>query len=439
MNFSVLDIPRAYTALAEWLACILFAMNFRPRLPKKGYVPTALCALLVQCVFLMATDDVALWLWLPCMLVAVAMMLAWILLLCDVTVITASYTCLRSFILAEFTAAMEWQIHRFLWPNQNPVWWQQHGLMILVFGIIFLIMWLLERRSAISEIELTITWQELLTATLIGICVFAISNLSFYVKNSPFSSQYASEIMTVRTLVDFAGVAVLFAYHTLCQQTQARKELDAMQTVLENQYAQYRMSRESIEMINRKYHDLKHMITALRSEPDPQTREQWLDEMEADIRTYEAQNKTGNTILDTVLTGKSLYCQKHGIELSVVADGEKIAFMDVMDICTIFGNALDNAIECELKIPEKEKRMIHLRLASQKRFLLLQVENYCPQRPEFQGSLPVTTKSDSSNHGFGLKSIQYTAKKYGGTTTVHAEGGWFVLKVLIPLRENGCR
>lgn len=436
MNLSILDMPRAYTAIAEWLAVMLFALSFPPRLPKKRYWIISLCALAVQTVFLVVTDDISLYLWLPCMMMAVCMMLGWLLLLCDIGVKEAAYACVRAFILAEFAAAWEWQIHRFFWPLEDPVWWQQHVLMLLTFGAIFLVMFLLEHRGANWDQMLVITWHELVTVTVMGICVFAISNLSFYVKDSPFSSTYASEIMNVRTLVDFAGVAVLYAYHILCRQTQAQKELDAMQTVLENQYAQYKMSRESIEMINRKYHDLKHMITALRSEPDQETRKRWLDEIEADIHSYEAQNKTGNTILDTVLTGKSLYCQKHGIELSVVADGESIAFMDVMDICTIFGNALDNAIECELKIPEKEKRMIHLRLTTQKRFLLLQVENYCPLRPEFQSGLPVTTKPDPSNHGFGLKSIQYTAKKYGGTTTVQADGAWFVLKVLIPLRSG---
>lgn len=436
MNLSILDMPRAYTAIAEWMAVMLFALSFPPRLPRRGYVITSACALAVQTAFLVVTDDISLYLWLPCMMMAVGMMLGWLLLLCDISVKEASYACVRAFILAEFVAAWEWQIHRFFWPEQDPVWWQQHALMLGTFGAIFLVMFLLEHRSTNSDQPLSITWHELLTVSVIGICVFAISNMSFYLKDSPFSSKYASEIMNIRTLVDFGGVAVLYAYHILCRQTQAQKELDAMQTVLENQYAQYKMSRESIEMINRKYHDLKHMITALRSEPDQETRTRWLDEIEADIHSYEAQNKTGNTILDTVLTGKSLYCQKHGIELSVVADGESIAFMDVMDICTIFGNALDNAIECELKIPEKEKRMIHLRLTTQKRFLLLQVENYCPQRPEFQSGLPVTTKSDSSNHGFGLKSIQYTAQKYGGTTTVQAEGSWFILKVLIPLRSG---
>ena len=54
-------------------------------------------------------------------------------------------------------------------------------------------------------------------------------------------------------------------------------------------------------------------------------------------------------------------------------------FMDVMDICSIFGNALDNAIECEMKIPEKEKRLIHVTVSRQKAFLSLRFENYCEE------------------------------------------------------------
>ncbi|MFR8311534.1 MAG: GHKL domain-containing protein [Ruminococcus sp.] len=42
--------------------------------------------------------------------------------------------------------------------------------------------------------------------------------------------------------------------------------------------------------------------------------------------------------------------------------------MNAMDISSIFGNALDNAIECELKIPDKEKRLIHINAHSRKKF-----------------------------------------------------------------------
>ena len=101
--------------------------------------------------------------------------------------------------------------------------------------------------------------------------------------------------------------------------TACEKELESVQNVLQNQYVQYKQSRESIDLINYKYHDLKHQIAVLRSETDPEKRNEFLNHMEDEIRQYEAQNKTGNKVLDTVLTSKSLYCAKHGITFTCVA------------------------------------------------------------------------------------------------------------------------
>ena len=72
----------------------------------------------------------------------------------------------------------------------------------------------------------------------------------------------------------------------------------------------------------------------------------------------------------------------------------------------------------------------------QRQFLLLQVENLCPDIPAFQDGLPVTTKHDRENHGFGVKSIQAIARKYGGSTVFQVDNGWFVLKVLLPLPKR---
>ena len=206
--------------------------------------------------------------------------------------------------------------------------------------------------------------------------------------------------------------------------------------MLQNQYAQYKQSKESIELINYKYHDLKHQIAVLRSETDPGKREEFLDKMEADIKKYENQNKTGNKVLDTVLTTKSLYCAKHNITFTCVADGTLLDFMDVMDICSIFGNALDNAIECELKIPDKEKRLIHVSVSKQKNFLLLRFENYYDTELNYQGGAFITTKRDKEFHGYGLKSIRYTVNKYDGAVSIDTKENWFDLKILIPVGEN---
>lgn len=432
MNAVVLDIPRIYTGLAEWMACMMYVMLFPPRQQRKWQIPAAFGCLVAQCVFLVLTDNVPITWWIPCMMAAFGMMIGQIMLLSDLDLKTASYVGVHAFVLAEFAAALEWQLHYFLWAEREPVWWQKYALLAGVFALVYIVSWIIASRLKPPG-KMTVTTGELVIVVIIGVLVFAASNLSFYSRENPFSGIYARDIMNIRTLMDFAGNAVLIAYFIQRRQLHSQKELAALQTVLESQYAQYRLSRDTIDMINRKYHDLKHQIASLRAEPDAAVRERWLREMEDDIRAYEAQNKTGNHVLDTVLTGKSLYCQNHGIELVVVADGKVLSFMDVMDICTIFGNALDNAIECELKIPDPSKRMIRLMLSTQKQFLLLKVENYCPFPPDFRDGLPATTKRDAANHGFGLKSIRNTAQKYGGSMTTTVEDEWFVLKVLIPV------
>lgn len=110
--------------------------------------------------------------------------------------------------------------------------------------------------------------------------------------------------------------------------------------------------------------------------------------------------------------------------------------MDVMDISNLFGNALDNAIEGTAKVTDPERRLIHLSVARQKGFAAIRIENCYDGELQFENGLPVTTKADGRYHGFGVKSIQNTATKYGGTATITTHDGWFELRVLIPMRQK---
>ena len=94
--------------------------------------------------------------------------------------------------------------------------------------------------------------------------------------------------------------------------------------------------------------ELKMQIAAIRAERDKVKQDAALAEMEGDIHRYEAENKTGNPVLDTLLTAKSMYCQQHGINLTCVADGTLLNFLTTGEICTIVGTALDNATESVL-------------------------------------------------------------------------------------------
>lgn len=430
------DIPRIYTAVAEWMACMLFILPVKKRFQKWQTAGIMAAVLLIQSVFLVMTDDIKIYFWIPCMIVAVFLMIVFIYSCCEITFTDAAYFGMIAFVVAEFMASFEWQVVCYFFDEAMTNWWLCRGLLVLIYGAIALILYKILRVHMPKDGKMNISHREYISAGLIAVAVFAVSNMSFLTENTPFSGRYSFEIGNIRTLVDLGGIAILYAHLIQCRELRVRKELESVQNVLQNQYVQYKQSRESIELINYKYHDLKHQIAFLRSEDDPKKREEYLNRMEDGIRQYETQNKTGNKVLDTVLTTKSLYCAKHGITFTCVADGTLLDFMDVMDICSIFGNALDNAIECELKIPDKEKRLVHVTVSKQKNFLLLRFENYYEGNLEYQEGKLVTTKKEKEYHGYGLKSIRYTVNKYDGAVSIDTKENWFDLKILIPMRDK---
>lgn len=433
MNTSLPDIPRLYTALAEWLACIVYILPLRKHLKLRGLLLFSLAFLLIQSLFLEFTKGLPIYFWIPCMIAAIGMMFFFIYTSCSISAQEAGYFSVRAFVAAEFVASLEWQVQVFISERGAVQLWQEILLLLLIYGGAFLIIWLLEKRQIPEEGRLVIRQRELWSTVFIGAAVFGISNLSFVNMQTPFSGQYAQEILNIRTLVDLGGFAILYAYHIQLNELRARHELKSVQSILQNQYAQYQQSKESIELVNYKYHDLKNQIIALKAEVDPEKRHAYLTQIENDIKFYEAENKTGNHVLDTLLTSKNLNCIKKGITLTCVANGTLLNGMDVMDICTIFGNALDNAIEYVQQIDDREKRLIHVSLFSQKGFIMMRFENYYEGRLKLEEGLPETTKKDKHNHGYGLKSIRYSVQKYGGAVHIDQRENWFELKILIPL------
>ncbi len=428
------DIPRFYTALAEWLSCLLCMRELVRRYSGWKFWGIAGAAFLVQSVFLVLTGGLEGPVWLMCMAAAVFLMFCFLRISCGSSSLDVGYVCVKAFVLAEFMASLEWQLHCFFFYGMGyENGWTGPLLLLAVYGGTCLVTRGISSRYISGTERMDTTGRELLFAAVIGLSVFLMSNIGFVYSQTPFSGKYASDIFNVRTLIDLGGLAILVAYHIQRLHLRAQHDLESMEMILHNQYTQYQQSQETLDLINYKYHDLKHHIIALRAEENKEKRNAYLDKMEDEIRNYEAQNKTGNQVLDTLLTAKSLYCMREKIALTYVVDGARLDFMDVMDICSIFGNALDNAIECEKKIPETEKRMIHVSMFVQQTFLIIRFENYCEGELDFEQNLPVTTKKQAEFHGYGLKSLRHTVHKYGGEVDIDVEDQWFRLKILIPL------
>lgn len=429
----VLNTPGYYYAIAYALSVFVITCTNERKIGRWKLVVVSCAQFALLLFFMTVTDGVRQELFVPSMLLIVLLLLGYIYICNDFSLREAGFYFVKAFINGEFAASLCWQIYyylRYVRGIQGELLkWVE---LILVYAVIFTILALMELNLKKDLEELHITRRELLVVIIIAASVFAMSNLSYLDQNGLFSGTFVMDIFIIRTLVDLSGIAVLYAYHVQVKEIQIRFEKDTLHNIMEMQYKNYQLSKENIDMVNRKYHDLKHQINLLKTQAYVGKSTSYLEKMEREIRVYETQNKTGNQILDAVLTNKAMICQNKEIELKFIVDGGALSFMEDMDVSALFGNMLDNAIESAEKQREKQKRLIWLYVTKEKQFVRIRTENYCDEKIQFKNGMPVTTKKDRRLHGYGMKSIKSTVEKYHGSVVAAQENNWFELKILLP-------
>ncbi|HIY63140.1 MAG TPA: ATP-binding protein [Candidatus Mediterraneibacter stercoripullorum] len=222
----------------------------------------------------------------------------------------------------------------------------------------------------------------------------------------------------------FIALLVLFLQYGLLRQNELLQEKSVVEQMLAMEKRQHQISEDTIALINLKCHDLKHQVRALCRGGE---NERMLEEIENSVAVYDSMVETGNDTLDIVMTEKSLRCEKNDIDFSYILDGHLFDFMETVDIYSLFGNALDNAIESVIG-EKRENRFISLKAGKQGSLVCLHIENYCGKPPVFENGLPATTKPEEPGyHGYGVKSIRFLAEKYGGYAKMYTEDSLFIL------------
>lgn len=430
----VKDIPRLYTGIAEWAGCIVILLLCRRKMKTGWFVLVSMAALLVQCGVLVITADVDAGItWVSIMFLAIFVQFFFIALCADIPLRGAIYCTSAAFLHAEFAASLEWQLHT--WMSRHfPIGDRWLLILIVVYTVVFLYFFYNSRQHITEDFLKSLTRQEVMSVIMIALLTFVFSNLSFIIAGSPFSGRVMEDIFTIRTLADGFGIAVFAGLQSSISERLAQKELYSIRHVLDSQYEQFRNYQESEEMLHMMQHDLKHQIEGLRGETNEKKRQAWLDEMENELDKWWLPQRTGNPVFDTILSATYRKARQLDVRITCVADGSLLSTLHVADICTIFGNALDNAMESVVMIAEPERRLIHVSVSAQKGFIFITVANTLGTALiEAENNTLLTTKRDKKNHGYGLKGIKYVVGKYGGNVSYKAEDGWFRLNILIPM------
>ncbi len=178
------------------------------------------------------------------------------------------------------------------------------------------------------------------------------------------------------------------------------------------------------------YHN--HIQTLLALCGDEERIREYLWKLNDDLTTMDTVIKTGNVMIDAILNSKLSLMKSKGIEVNAKAIvPEKLAVSEI-DLCTIIGNLLDNAMEAVLCQPDQNERFIRVFIGILKEQLYISVYNSTYGELKKTKNKYVSTKS-SGNHGFGLMRVDRIVEKYKGFVNRQNEEGVFATEVMLPL------
>ncbi len=298
-----------------------------------------------------------------------------------------------------------------------------HTCFVLARGLFWLSAYLLLRKylKQITE-NLTLRMWMIVDALLIAPMVSIFTIIYFM----PEEMVIVYPICGAAVFSSFGGI-YLAAYISNALKT----EYGARELQMKLDYVQEKVSEE--ERVRSIYHDMKNHLLVLKAQ-DGHSQEvgESIEKLREEIEAYEAYYHTGNDFLDIIIRDKLRKARELQIDFQAKIRFEAGSFIEPLDISTIFGNALDNAIEASEKLPES-MRLITAKASRIHDMLMVAVEN------NMQSDLPSdekTCKDDKFLHGFGLSNIRKAAEKYEGQCMVKARDGKYVLKIMIPVPES---
>ena len=316
----------------------------------------------------------------------------------DLTVFTSASPA-NSWIWAFFTALLECGavllIRRFLSTEKSQDIPAVQLLIALISCVIYMLMRQLLRNY--SRLNLSLGSPDI-TLAMLALCIATLA-LALFSENYFLSSRRKSEIEKLEKLLDL-------------------------------QCKNYLQRNEAEDRVREMYHDIKHHLQCIQNITTNSEVRAYAQSIQSRISQYGQFFHTGNRIFDIVLHEKTVQAEQDGIQLQVYTAFDSLDFLEPADLCAIFSNALDNALEAAAQI--SGERVVQVRVTTLAGCIAICIENPFVGELHKKGDRLLTKKADSTAHGYGLLSIAHSVEKYGGDFSIRTEDGKFTLSIAIP-------
>ncbi|EMJ4245498.1 sensor histidine kinase [Clostridioides difficile] len=211
-------------------------------------------------------------------------------------------------------------------------------------------------------------------------------------------------------------------------------EANLIKEKMKIQYTHYINTQRDYMKVRQLHHDIKNHIACIKGVTQSnKDATNYISSIEDELNRYDNSFNTGNMILDIILNEKNKVCKESNIKLLIdINNFEICSFIDTIDICSIFSNIFDNAIEACEKISHSGKE-INLRGTIVNKFYVIRMENTKQNKINVKNNYIKTDKKDTYLHGLGIKSVEDSVSKYNGEVVIEYSEDRFIMKIFVPL------
>lgn len=299
---------------------------------------------------------------------------------------------------------------------------------IIVYYLIFIIFALRLNKNNFYEAKYDFKF-------LVVGCVFILSDIvinsivSWY-STIHFENIYLGIVALINVLCCFIGLFYIFE---MFYSNNIKNQMKIIEEIQKKESNQYKISKETIDMINIKCHDFRHQIREFGD--NQKIDNEAINNLNKLIRIYDSTYHTENEALNVILNEKTLLCNNKNIRFTCIVDGNALNFIENEDIYSLFGNLIDNSIEAVNQLDDNEK-IISLKIKQVGNIVSISIKNEYKGKIQMENNLPLSKKEDNVHHGFGMKSIKMVCEKYNGNLRLNIENNIFIVTILFIKRSD---
>lgn len=247
--------------------------------------------------------------------------------------------------------------------------------------------------------------------------------------------QYGTACIVILIAVDTLIYLSIKEYSKL---TKKEKEIEFEKMRQGMEFSYYKLANQSKDDVSKLNHDIRNQLqtaySLLNDSNNNIDAQNIVDNINYKIESLDNINYCKNSIVNTIISLKTTEAKKYEIPTKIsLKDIDKLVLSD-LDLCSIFSNLYDNAINCCIKNNSKENNFINIMSSKEAGYIVIKFLNWCDLDIAFNKKNTIlTTNKDTKNHGYGLKILNDIANKYNGNLNMKHENNIFTTTLLLKI------